>query len=240
VILPDPHGRSVTTGGGGRATLDELFRRNVTRHPDALALIDPPNRGSFTDGAPHRLTYRQADNAISALAARLRRMGLNTDAIVALQFANTVESVLTLLAVLRAGLIAMPLPLLWRRADAVAALSRVGASALIVSGRVGAVDHFDLAMHIAAETFPIRFVCGFGANPPDGVLALDDVFESKVSDLPRASDPQAGVAANPGAHLAAITWDVSPDGLVPVARNHSELIAGGLLSCWRPGSRRMR
>ncbi len=44
---------------------------------------------------------------------------------------NTVDSVLTLLGVLRAGLIAMPLPLLWRRADAVAALSRVGAKALI-------------------------------------------------------------------------------------------------------------
>ncbi len=52
---------------------------------------------------------------ISAIAGRLRRMGLHTDAIVGLQLANTVESVLTLLAVLRAGLIAMPLPLLWRR-----------------------------------------------------------------------------------------------------------------------------
>jgi hypothetical protein len=234
VILHDPRGK-VAASAGGRATLDKLFRRNATRRPDALALIDPPNRGSFTDGAPHRLTYRQADHAISKLAARLRSMGLNTDAIVATQFANTVESVLTLLAVLRAGLIAMPLPVLWRRAEAVTALSRVGASALIVSGRVGAVDHFDLAMHMAAETFPIRFVCGFGANPPDGVVPLDDVFASEVSDSPRASDPQTALAVNPGAHLAAITWDVSPDGLVPVARNHSELIAGGLAAMLEAG-----
>jgi hypothetical protein len=234
VILPDPRGK-VATSAGGRATLDELFCRNVKRRPDALALIDPPNRGSFTDGEPHRLTYEQADYAISALAARLRRMGLNTDAIVALQFANTVESVVTLLAVLRAGLIAMPLPLLWRRAEALAALSRVGANALIVSGRVGAVDHFDLAMQIAANIFPVRFVCGFGANPPDGVVALDDVFASEVSDLLRPSNLQAARAANPGAHLAAITWDVSPDGLVPVARNHGELIAGGLAAMLEAG-----
>ena len=31
-----------------------------------------------------------------------------------------------------------------------------------------------------------------------------------------------------GAHLAVITWDVAADGLVPVARSHAELIAGGL------------
>ena len=79
---------------------------------------------------------------VSAIAGRLRRIGLHTDAIVGLQLANTVESVLTLLGVLRAGLIAMPLPLLWRRAEAVAALSRVGASALIVSGRVGTSRSF--------------------------------------------------------------------------------------------------
>ena len=155
-------------------------------------------------------------------------MGLRQDAIVGLQLANTVESVLVLLAVLRAGLIAMPLPLLWRRADAVAALNRVGANALIVSGRVGAVNHFDLAMQVAAETFPIRFVCGFGADTPDGVIALDDLYTVKTLDPLPAHDPQRAHPPGPGAHLAVITWDVSPDGLVPVARSHGELIAGGL------------
>src|SRR5947209_11342277 len=106
-------------------TLDDLFRRTAARRPDDIALADPPNRESFTDGAPRRLTYAQADRMISAIAGRLRRIGLNTDAIVGLQIANTVENVLTLLAVLRAGLIAMPLPLLWRGAEASAALGRV-------------------------------------------------------------------------------------------------------------------
>ena len=86
-----------------------------------------PNRSSFTDGAPRRLTYAQADRTISAIAARLQRLGLPTDAVVGIQLPNTVESVITLLAVLRAGLIAAPLPLLWRHADAAAALSRLGA-----------------------------------------------------------------------------------------------------------------
>jgi acyl-CoA synthetase (AMP-forming)/AMP-acid ligase II len=182
MILQDPLGRPAAADSSDRATLDDLFRLTAMRRPSAIALIDPPNRESFTDGPPRSLTYAQADRTITAIAGRLRRIGLNTDAIVGLQFANTVESVLTLLAVLRAGLIAMPLPLLWRRADAVAALSRVGVQALIVSGRVGSVDHFDLAMQVAAETFPVRFVCGFGDRPPDGVIGLDDLHAAEWLD----------------------------------------------------------
>ena len=44
---------------------------------------------------------------------------------------NTVESVITFLGVLRAGMTAVPLPLLWRKADIVKALARVGAKALV-------------------------------------------------------------------------------------------------------------
>src|SRR5262249_55089008 len=157
-------------------TLDELLRRAALRRPHEAALLDPPNRTSFTSGKPHRLTYAQADRMVSAIAGRLRRMGLFTDAIVGLQIANTGQSVLTLLVVLRAGLIAMRLPLLWRRAEAVAALGRIGAHALIVSGRIGAVDHYDLAMQIAAEIFPVRYVCGYGDNAPDGLIPFDDLF----------------------------------------------------------------
>jgi len=140
MILGAPFGSAATGGQSGRVTLDDLFRRALARHPGALALVDAPDRESFTDHAPRRLTYAEADRMISAIAGRLRRMGLPTDAIVGMQLPNTVEHVLTLLGVLRAGMIAAPIPLLWRRADAITALSRLGAKVLVASGRVGEVD----------------------------------------------------------------------------------------------------
>ncbi len=230
MILTDP--RLQASPGfarpGGRATIDELLRRAAMRRPDNIALLDPPNRPAFTDGPPRRLTYAQADRMVSAIAGRLRRIGLGTDAIVGLQMANTVDHVLTFLGVLRAGLIAMPLPLLWRRADAINALSRVGANALIVSGRVGAANHFDLAMSVAAEIFPVRYVCGFGKNAPDGVVSFDDLYATEKLDPLPARDRERAQPPGPGAHVAVITWDVSAEGLLPVARNHAEVIAGGL------------
>jgi acyl-CoA synthetase (AMP-forming)/AMP-acid ligase II len=40
---------------------------------------------------------------------------LPTDTVVAMQLANTADSMIALLGILRARLIAAPLPLLWRR-----------------------------------------------------------------------------------------------------------------------------
>lgn len=224
MILGDKTQELDRVAAAGRATLDDLFRRAGVRHPDMVALADPPNRESFTSGAPRRLTYAQADRAISALAAQLRRLGLQTDMVVALQLPNTVESIIALLAVLRAGMIAVPLPLLWRQQEMVAALRMTGAKAIVTSSHIGSTPHAEIAMQVAAEVFPIRFVCSFGKDVPDGVMPLDDIFGAADSDFVQSS-VRPGIAA---AHVAVVTFDVGPDGVRAVARNHSELIAGGL------------
>ena len=226
ILLGDTGATDLETGtpGPGRPTLDDLFRRAAVHDPDALALCDPPNRSSFTDGEPRRLTYAQADRAISALAAKFCRAGLQADTVVAIQLPNTVEAVITLLAVLRAGMIAVPLPVLWRQKEMLGALRPLGVKAIVTAARIGAVRHADLAGEVGAELFSIRFVCGFGDRLPDGVLPLDDVFETQsASTVPRTL--RGGQASE---HVAVVTLDVTPTGLVPVARSHSELIAGGL------------
>jgi len=225
VILDDP---PATAGTGVDATLDDLFRAAAARRPDAIALADPPDRARFTDGAARQLTYGEADRMISAIAGRLRQMNLHADAVVGLQIANTIDSVLTFLALLRAELIAMPLPLLWRRADAIGSIRRAGASALVVSGRIGATDHFDLAINAAAEAFTVRQVCGFGPHPPDGAVSLDDLYAAAEAGPAPALARERAASAARGAHLAAVTWDMTVDGPVPVARSDAQLIAGGL------------
>ena len=206
------------------ATFDDLFRRAGVRAPQDLALVDPPNRAQFTDGAPRALTYAEADRAIGALAARLRGLGLSTDAVVAIQLANTVEAVIALLGVLRAGMIAAPLPLLWRRQDIVAALSGIGAKAIVTCARVGDYAPVETALLAAAELFSVRHVCAFGSDLPDGVVPLDEAQTGVAEDF-RPPPTRIGQAA---AHVAIVTFDVRSDGIVPVARNHLQSIAGGL------------
>ena len=220
--LGDPPAPQATAGG--QATLDDIFRRAVTRRPDAIALADPPNRESFTEGPPRSINYAQADLIVDAIAVRLRRLGLATDAVVAVQLPNTIESALTILGILRAGMIAAPLPLLWRRADCITTLTRIGARAIVTTSRVNGFDHSDLAMQVAAEIFPVRYICGFGHTLPDGVIPFDDLMYGGTPD------PLEPVVReyNPAAHTAIVTWDTTAAGPIAVARNHNELIAAGL------------
>src|SRR3954454_9984933 len=81
-----------------------------------------------------------------------------------------------------------------------------------------------MAMQVRADVFAIRPVCGFGQNLPDGVMALGDLLHHAPPEQP----PEVERDGNPAAHVAVVTFDVTPEGIVPVARNHAELIAGGL------------
>jgi hypothetical protein len=216
-----------TAGAGGRISLDDLFGAALAQRPDQFALIDPPHREAFTAGVPRRLTYAQADRAIAAIAARLRRDGLARDEVVALQMPNTVEGVLALLGVLRAGLIASPLPLLWRRADCTAAIAAAGARALITMGRVGATDHGALAAAVAAQAPTIEHVYVFG-GADDGATSLDDVLAPDADTTSDAANPPAEPEPAAHAHVAVITWEVTAAGLIPVARSHAEVVMAGL------------
>ncbi len=210
------------TGMSG-VRLDAIFGRNAARRPDALALADQPNRAVVTDGAPRKLTYADAERAIARLAVMLRQLGLPPRAVVALQLPNTVEAVIALLAVLRAGFAAAPLPLLWRRAEGAAAMTQVSARAIITSGRIGEADHGAIALQMAADVFSVRYVCGFG-TASDGIVPLDDIFSHSGGGSGDVETPPT----HEDAALAAVTFDTATGRAT--ARGHTALLVGGLTS----------
>jgi len=204
----------------GAPSLDEIFMRSVARKPDELAFADPIDKARVTGQPPRRLTFAEADDAISALAAHFVGAGLPVASIIALQLPNTVELMLTTLAAWRAGLAVALLPLLWRQAELTDALNRVGARALVTCARIDGVNHADIAMQAAAEVFSIRHVCGFGDRLPEGMVSLNGV-------LADASDPLL-LPERDARRPALITFDVTAEGLRAVPRSEAQTIAGGL------------
>jgi hypothetical protein len=201
-------------------TLDGLFKRVLARQPDALALVDPYDKPRIT-GQPHkRLTFAQADRAISALAAHFIESGLPANSVIAVQLPNTIEFALTILAAYRAGLVVAPLPLLWRQSELTMALNRTAARAIVTTSKVDGVDYAELAMNAAAEAFSIRHVCGFGDGLPEGMASLDQAISLESTT--------ARTVIQDGRKAALISFDLTADGFRPVPRPHLGLIAGGL------------
>jgi AMP-binding enzyme len=201
-------------------TLDTLFQRILARKGEVLALVDPANKARITGQPPKRLTYADADRAISALAAHFVDSGLPAHSVIAVQLPNTVEFALTVLAAHRAGLVVAVFPLLWRQAELVAALNRTSARAIVTSSKIDGISHADLAMNAAAEAFSIRHVFGFGSDLPEGMASLDQAIE-------RPSRTVRPVIQD-GRKAAIISFDVIADGFRAVPRTHLSLIAGGL------------
>lgn len=206
-------------------TLDGVLRTNVRRHPDAPALVDPPDRTSFAEGAPRRLSFAELDRAVTRLALRLHALGMPRGSPVALQLPNIAEGIVALLGIVRAGHVAAPLPLLWRRADAARALEQIGATALIV-----ARDAVETARRIAAHTASLRYLCALGDARADGIVALGDGFSGV--DVEIAAVPPLDIAS-----AALITFDVAAGGPAPLARTHSELLVGGMATVLAAGMR---
>lgn len=210
------------TGFDPKVTLDAVFRRNVLMRPGALALADPPDRVSAIGGMPRQFNYAEADVAVSRLARQFRTIGLPERSLVAIQLPNTVEAVLTLLAVVRAGMIALPVPLLWRRSDLVTALRDIAPRALITMTRLADMRPAETACEVAAELFTLGFPCAFGPEPPDGVIPLD--IDGHLTGEAETFATARGISPD---SLAIATFDASHEGPFPIARNHSQWLAAG-------------
>jgi len=218
-MLDSMQPKSVTHANAS-PTLDVLFQRILARQPDAVALIDPIDKQRITGQPPKRLTFAQANRAISALAAHFIESGLPANSVIALQLPNTIEFALTALAAHRAGLVVAALPLLWRQAELTVALNRTGARAVVTASRIDGVSHADIAMNAAAECFSIRHVCGFGDDLPEGMASLDRAIALE-SQTTRA-------VIQDGRKAALVSFDMTSDGFRAVPRTHLSVIAGGL------------
>jgi len=211
----------------GAPSLDEIFIRSVARKPDEIAFLDPADKPRITNQPPRRVTFGEADSAVSALAAHFVQSGLPVSSIVAMQLPNTIELMITVLAAWRAGLVVALLPLLWRQAELTDALNRIGARALITSARIDGINHADIALQAAAEVFSIRHVAAFGEQLPEGLVPLDDIAATAADTvLFPGPDPR---------RAALITFDVTSEGLRAIPRSGAQTIAGGLAAVLEGG-----
>jgi len=215
------------SGVWGCDPLDGLLRRTAVEAPERLAITDPPNKPQIMGEAPLRLSYQQADAIVDHLADTFTTLGLARDDVVAIQLPNTAESVLTILACSRAGLIACPLPVIWREHELAKALPNIAPRALVTSQRIFEHPHADMMRNIAADLMTVRFVFGFGKDLPDGVMSLEA----------RGSDAGSSAAAaffsddeNLANDIATLNWSAgNADQEFTVARSHNQWVAAGLM-----------
>ncbi|RDD46798.1 Linear gramicidin synthase subunit D [Trichoplax sp. H2] len=81
--------------------LHEIFRRQASRTPDAIAVVDPDNNKS--------MTFKELDMASEVLATNLRHKGIKVDSIGGIYMDKCLEYVIAYIAILKAGGAYLPL-----------------------------------------------------------------------------------------------------------------------------------
>jgi hypothetical protein len=203
VVAPED---AVSAGLLSGITLDGLFRSNAAARPETIAIAD----------AAQRLSYAQAEVEVERLATLFRSFGLPPGSPFVVQLPNIAQAPLTLLALLRAGMTALPVPLAWRRSDLVAALAPVQPKAIVTIARFLDEWPAETVCQAAAELFSLSFPCAFGDNLPDGVVPLDgDLASLQATSLPAS-----------GGTIA--TFDAKSHGYFAARRNDPQWLAAGL------------
>lgn len=147
--------------------VDALLRRAVAAQGNEEALVDPLNRASLDGRTPERLSWRQIDARVDALAAALLGHGLAKDDIVVAQLPNTVDAVLLFLACARLGLILSPVVMQYRAHELGHIVAKTSPRAFVTVPRFAGFDHSAQAVKLGVQ------VLLFGNG--DGDLRADAV-----------------------------------------------------------------
>ncbi|MGE0230701.1 MAG: AMP-binding protein [Flavobacteriaceae bacterium] len=227
MILGDPQIAKTHTDSGmwGYASLDGLLRKLAAASPERVLLVDAEIRQGWQRPFPREITAARLDRMVSALSARMLDLGLRPDDRIAIHLPNTAESIIAILAAMRAGAVAAPLPFSWRRAELIDALNRIRPTAIVTTSVFDNIPLAEIACEVAFEVFSLRYVLSFGILLPDGVTGLDECFFDDASTQGDEPPPRAGA---PGQHLCCVLFQ-SGDPHRPVVFAHNQLISGATL-----------
>ncbi|VAW13083.1 hypothetical protein MNBD_ALPHA09-1359 [hydrothermal vent metagenome] len=231
--------RYEAAGFWGEGCLHDFLARNALISPKAPALVDPPDRETFTQNGPVTLNTAETLYAVEQLRLVFDQMGLQPGDLLAIQLPQIVEAPIAILAASRAGLMVCLLPPHWGRRETLAALGPVAPRAVLswAGPQREGQARLEALRDIAAKLPSIRFLLAIGDDVPDGIVPLG-AFASDArkramgrapgdgtegGGKPKASDPSD---AN---DVVVVTWpSAGATNVRALARSHNELKATGL------------
>ena len=159
-------------------TIGEMFARTARRSPDKLALVQ----------GEQRLTYGELLARSRDRAARLAGLGLRSGDLVLMQLPNTIEFVVSYLAVNMIGVIPVMALRAHRQAEVRHFLRASGATAYLIPDVVGGFDFRVMAREMQAEFPALKHVLVAG-EPAPGQLALASLSDAPAPvNRPRPAD----------------------------------------------------
>lgn len=208
-----PETRSVEVNLVQRINLGDSLTRSAARRPDHEAVVD----------GDRRLTYRQLDEAVNALAHGLTARGYRKGDALALYSGNSLEFLLTYYACAKAGFVVVPLSLVWRQHEISYVLGHAKVKGVVAEAQLvealepALVEHPGVEVLLAPGTADESTLAGLAATR--------DTLAS-VAEGQRATVPEVVIAdRDPLSYMYTSGTTSAPKGVVS---SHLGLYLGSL------------
>ena len=209
-----------TAGWWGTETLTDLLAGRLRARPGEVALVDAPDRGSWCPGEQQRLTWAELAGLVNGTAQQLRAAGVDAGDRVGVQLPNVTELVVTLLAVLRIGAVAVPFPVQHRRHELQSGWDTAQLHAFVTAPRADRPDQVEAIVNVASPSEATVLVFGAEATSAD-ITALD------LEPLPWPDAPDDNEPGDANG-IATICWTSGTTGTPKgVPRSHNCWVAAG-------------
>ncbi len=199
-------------------TFPKLVESTARSRGDDIAYIDAPDTRSWLYRPARALTYRLLAQEVTKFACQLATLGLKRGDALMMVLPNAVEFPIACLGAMMAGIVPVPvsLGLAPERIRQIAELTN--AQAIVTVSKLAEISPAMMMRDIAAQVFSIRAVASFGADVPDGVVALDEWDEADLNGL----EPASALGRDDISLISVEFADEVPRAL---ARTQSQLIA---------------
>ncbi len=201
-------------------TVDDIFKKNVAKYPNFVALVDPVNRASFTIGEPQRWTFKEMDRKVNQLATAFLDAGLGKDDIIGIFLPNISELVISFLAIARIGAIANPYAPSLREYEITKMGSFTEIKAMVTTAKFKDRDLAALVRSIKGDIPTLDFIFAIGIEDTENEFALERILTSSY-DQELLSVYQEDTVIDPN-DIFTICWTSGTTGMPKgVPRSHN-------------------
>src|SRR3990172_4201178 len=164
-------GRYTRMGYWGRPATAALWDRHAALVPDREALAD----------SRVRLTWADVKSWTDRVALGLLDLGFQRDDVIVVQLPNVVELPLVLVALQKAGVLALPLMMYFRHSEVGHALEFTGARGIVMVPQFGSFDYAGMARELGPRAARLKHVFSAGDSLPPGWVSLSEMSRCPVT-----------------------------------------------------------
>ena len=164
-------------------TLSKLLESAARSRGDDIAYIDAHDTQNWLHRSACGYNYRDLAQAARNFARKLITMGLKRGDTVMLVLPNAVEFPIAAYGAMMVGIVPVLASITYtpEKLRQIAELS--DAKAIITIAKIGDVELASTMRSIALQVYSIKAIASFGADLPEGVIALDSWEEADLDDI---------------------------------------------------------